>query len=186
MPKPLNKPTSLHDTINSASMAAEAAGIYTWVISTDTVYSDALVADAFGFDYSQARCGLPLKDFLSRIHPEDLPRVAKAIRETMVTSMAFSEQYRTCRPDGSVTDILAFGSCFRDESGEPSHYSGIIMPIGVASCSESTILTHLVAAHDLAKNDGRLDLADKIVDALVEVGWRENDAKALDGVRHHH
>ena len=166
-------------SVTSTAPAAKASGIYTWVISTDTVYSDSLAAEMFGFSPAEARGGLPLKDYLSRMHADDLPRVAKAIHDTMLSGEPYSEQYRICRPDGSIVEIMAFGSCFRDGTGEPSHYSGIIFPVGAMYRQDSTIISHLLAAYDLARREGKGELAKRIVNALAETGWRETDSEAI-------
>lgn len=159
----------------------EASGIYTWVISADTVYSDSLVAEVFGFGEREARNGLPLGDYLARIHADDLPRVAEAIQATVLSGRPYSEQYRVCRPDGSMVQITAFGSCFHDKTGAPSHYSGILFPADAAATgNDNAVVGHLLAAHELAYCSGRIDLADRIVDLLVEAGWQDagDDAAA--------
>lgn len=175
MPKSREKTKSTRQIENFTNSAADASGIYTWVIATDTVYSDSLVADVFGFSDGDARRGLPLGEYLARLHRDDLPRVAKAIHDTMISGQPFSEQYRVCRPDGSMMEITAFGSCFSDGSNEPSHYSGIIVPAGFAGRSENAVVTHLLAAYDLAFRGGNTVLAEKIIDALVETGWQAAD-----------
>ncbi len=175
MPKPYEKTTSIQSLENFSSSSTEASGIYIWVIATDTVYSDSLVAGIFGFSDNDARRGLPLGDYLARMHPDDLPRVAKSIHDTMISGEPFSEQYRVCRPDGTMMEITAFGSCFSDGNDEPSHYSGIIFPTSCAASSENAIVSHLLAAYDLAFRSGDTALAEKIIDVLVETGWQEGD-----------
>ncbi|MDB5526067.1 MAG: fold-3 domain protein [Rhizobium sp.] len=186
MPKPRNKSNPVQHSINSTGPAAEASGIFTWIIGTDTVYSDALAADAFGFDRETARSGLPFKDYLSRMHPDDLPRVAMAIHDTIISGLPFGEQYRIGRPDGSSMEVMAFGSCFRDASGEPSHYSGIIMPSDAAARGENAIAGHLLAAYDLARREDKSELASKIADALIEIGWQKDNADTRQSVSHLH
>jgi PAS domain-containing protein len=183
LPKSRNAPTSKPGA-ESAPRTSEASGIYTWVIATDRVYADSLVAELFGLDCRKAQDGLPLQDHLSRIHNDDLPRVAKAIHHTMMSGQPFGEQYRICRPDGSVAEVMAIGTCFRDGSGEPSHYSGIIFPIAGSGGGENALLKHLLTAYDLARQDGKPALADKIVDALVEIGWQDTDACEHAGPLH--
>jgi hypothetical protein len=101
--------------------------------------------------------------------------VAKAIHDTLTSSRPFSEQYRICRPDGSIFEISAFGCCFRDRANEPSHYSGIVVPVSQVD-NENTLVGHLVAAHDIARRQGNTGLAEKIVDALVEIGLPDGDS----------
>jgi PAS domain-containing protein len=153
---------TFHSSTNTGS------GIYTWVIPTDTVYGDELVADLFGFDAVEAKSGLPLMTYLDRMHPEDLPRVAKAIHDTMVAGTSYQESYRICRPDGSVVTVTAFGSCFRNPNNEPMHYSGILFPAETPCPRENELLSHLLAAYDIAEREERTELAEKIIDILAD------------------
>ena len=166
--------------------SVEASGIYTWVIATDTVYSDSLVADTFGFSHPEARRGLAFSEYLSRMHPDDLPRVAKAIHDTMISGLPFNQQYRVCRPDGTVVEITAFGSCFRDAANEPSHYSGILFPIETCDGREGTILSNLLAAYDNANREGKSSLCQKIVSALAEFNSQEVESDMSERTGHLH
>lgn len=185
MSKTLNEMKSVSDDVN-LEPSADASGIYTWVLATDTVYSDSLVADTFGFSRSEARRGLALGEYLARIHPDDLPRVAKAIHDTVASGLPFSEQYRVCRPDGTMVEITALGSCFRDAANEPLHYCGILFPIDACHGREATILGNLLAAYDIANREGRSNLAQKIVSALAEVSGQEADLDVAERAGHLH
>lgn len=161
--------------VDASAPLLKASGVYTWVIGADTVYGDSLVASSFGFTDAQGKSGLPLIDYIERIHIEDRGRVAKAIHDTMLTGNPFCEQYRVCRPDGSVVDVIAFGSCFRDASGEPSHYSGMVFPTSTLEMHCDTLTGHLLAAHEAACREGKPALAGKIIETLIEAGWRGSD-----------
>jgi PAS domain-containing protein len=161
--------------VDETAPVVKASGVYTWVITTDTVYVDSLAAESFGFAAVEGKNGLPLLRYIERVHADDRPRVAKSIHDTMLTGNPFCEQYRVCRPDGSVIEVIAFGSCFRDASGEPSHYSGMVFPKSTIDIHGGSIIGHLLAAYDAACREGRPELAGKIIDALSEAGWRESD-----------
>ncbi len=185
MSKTPNEIKSANDDVNQEP-SADASGIYTWVVATDTVYSDGLVADMFGFSRSEARRGLALGAYLARVPPDDLPRVAKAIHDTVISGLPFSEQYRVCRPDGTTVEITAFGSCFRDAANEPLHYCGILFPVDACQGREGTILSNLLAAYDIANREGKSNLAQKIVSALAEVSGQEADLDVAEHAGHLH
>jgi PAS domain-containing protein len=145
-----------------------AAGIFTWILATDTVYCDASAAQSFGFATEEARRGLPLNQYLSRMHADDLPVVAKAIHDAIITGEPYQEDYRICRPDGSTIEVTAFGSCFRDASGEPSHYAGMIAPAVKAMSSDDGLRQTCLAAYGIAKRHGRPSAA-KLVEALAAI-----------------
>lgn len=176
---------SQHDTETDIRMN-DASGIYTWVIATNTIYGDSLFADCFGFSDGETRSGRMLKDILARIHPGDLPRVARAIHEAIVSGLPYQETYRICRPDGSILEVTAFGICFHNAADEPSHFSGIVFPAATESISpENVILKNLLSAHDAAKRDGRSAIAEKIADIMAELG-RETAGAARPDTRHLH
>jgi len=172
--------------VNTSEPVVKASGVYTWVITTDTVYVDSLAAECFGFSAVEGRNGLPLLRYIERMHSDDRPRVAKAIHDTMLTGNPFCEQYRVCRPDGSMVEVIAFGACFRDASGEPSHYSGMVFPTSTIDMHDGSIIGHLLAAYDAACRESKPSLARKIIDALSEAGWQESDvAVTPQGTRLH-
>jgi len=163
------------------------SGIYTWVIATDTFYCDDLAASVLGIE--KARNALSIKEYLARIHQDDLPRMTRAIFDTIISGKPCNEQCRICRPDGPVRQVVSLGACFRDSSGRPSHYSGILVPVPAMEESEcggeTAIIAHLVAAHDLADSNGWGKLADKIVDTLEQLTWPENGPEAGSAGRVH-
>lgn len=169
----------------SSLPATKEAGIFTWVIGSDTVYCDDLAAALFGFDSVQARKGLPVSHYLERMHPDDLPRVAKAIHETMITNLPYQENYRVCLPDGSVRELSAYGSCFRGADGEPSHYAGILMQVDAPADPDHALILHLLSAHDIALRDGRLELAAKIASLLAHVHLHQAEEYDAPVVRRH-
>ncbi|PDS77161.1 PAS domain-containing protein [Rhizobium sp. L43] len=107
---------------------AEEAGIFTWVLATDTVYADSALANLFGLDPEETIAGLPVIRYLHRIHPDDKPSVAKAISESVITGNPYRHDYRVFDRSGQMITVAAFGRCFRDEAGNPSQYAGIVFP----------------------------------------------------------
>ncbi|MBB3741946.1 PAS domain-containing protein [Rhizobium sp. BK591] len=107
---------------------SEEAGIFTWVLATDTVYADTALANLFGLDPEETIAGLPVMRYLDRIHPDDKPSVAKAISESVITGNPYRHDYRVFDRSGQMVTVAAFGRCFRDEAGNPSQYAGIVFP----------------------------------------------------------
>ena len=146
-----------------------ASGIFIWVIATDMVYCDDAAAGLFGFDGIGIQTGLPLRHFLERIHGEDLPRVAGAIHEAMITGYPFQEDYRINHPDGMTVDVTAFGSCFGQRTGSASHYAGMIVPAAPPESTEDGLLDLCLKAYASATRQGKTPVAQKLLDALAEL-----------------
>jgi PAS domain-containing protein len=69
--------TTKNEILLDKSLNVSDAGIFSWVLSTDTVYADAAVAALFGFEAQQLENGRPIVSFLDRIDPRDKARTAQ-------------------------------------------------------------------------------------------------------------
>ncbi|MFC5757383.1 PAS domain-containing protein [Rhizobium sp. GCM10022189] len=107
---------------------AADAGIYTWDIVRNLVFADSAIAELFGLDPAATVRGLPLDTYLRRVHPDDQPQLARKISEVLVADIAQQDTYRVQGRDGRYRLVAAFGRAFRDHSGSPVLYSGIIVP----------------------------------------------------------
>lgn len=113
------------------------SGIFTWDITMDLVYGDAALAELFGLVAEETNCGLPIKLYLDRIHPEDRPGLARKITETIVGGRAQQSVYRVRTRGGRYVSVVAFGRCFRDRKGTPVLYSGIVVLESATSTNDS-------------------------------------------------
>jgi PAS domain-containing protein len=115
--------------IDSFEEQVQEAGIFTWSLDTDTLYGDTLIAALFGLDPEETVRGLPLASFIVRIHIDDKPRVAGLISNAVKTGQPYQAEYRVLDAFDEARWVMATGRCFRDRSGNPSHYAGIVYPI---------------------------------------------------------
>jgi len=162
-----------------------ASGIFTWEIATDLVYCDDAAAELFGFPLTDFQSGRPLRIFLDRIHADDLPRVARAIHDAMITGFPYQEDYRINRPDGTSVAVTAFGSCFRDGTGEPRHYAGMLVPIADSQGSETDLLSLCLTAYAAATQQGETRIAQKLLDVLGEIEARDGARPVVALPLHH-
>jgi len=66
-----------------------------------------------------------MEDFVSRVHPDDLPGAEKAIAEILQSSTPLFAQFRIVRPNGEVRIIAGNVKCIRNLSHEPIRLIGI-------------------------------------------------------------
>ncbi|MGV3548135.1 PAS domain-containing protein [Rhizobium sp.] len=104
------------------------AGLFTWDIPDNTLYADGAIAELFGLDPKQAALGLPLERYLERIHPDDRPRIVRAIRNSILAASSKHEAYSVCGADGTYVDVECFTRGFCDKDGMPIRYAGIVVP----------------------------------------------------------
>ncbi len=107
----------------------EEAGIYTWCLENDTLYGDTAVAVLFGLDPAATLRGLSVTDYIARVHPDDQGNLAQLVRKAVEDGCPYRAEYRVVDASGLIRPVMAFGRCFRDRSGAPAYYSGIVHPI---------------------------------------------------------
>ncbi|OCJ00580.1 hypothetical protein A6U86_13420 [Rhizobium sp. AC27/96] len=117
------------ETTDLQACRIEEAGIWTWSIESDLVFADTAVAKLFGIDQEETLHGLPVERFLTRIHVSDRPRIARKLSQAIIGGQPYREEYRVEDYRGTIRWVMAHGRCFRDRSGNPVQYAGIVHPI---------------------------------------------------------
>ncbi len=108
---------------------ADVIGAWNWDVSEDMIFTDGRFADSFGLNPEQTESGLPLEEFVNRIHEDDRARVADEIVRTIETGGAYSTEYRVKRPDGSVSHVLAQGKLVKGTDGKPDRFPGVLFDV---------------------------------------------------------
>jgi PAS domain S-box-containing protein len=104
-------------------------GTWDWDICNDALRADSRVAALFGVDGEKAARGLPLKAFLTAIHPKDRDRVTASIQEVSKSGGDYVEELRIVQPDGAAQWVLARGRCLLDKKGTPYRFLGVAIDI---------------------------------------------------------
>lgn len=142
------------DKPSMVTVAAGEAGIYTWNLSTNTVVADANMARFFDLPLDLVQSGLPIERFIEKMHPDDRRIAAKSIHDAIITGDAYQQDYRLIHADGAITRVMAFGQCFRDETGTPSQFAGMAFPMAetAADYPSDTLLLLCQTAQDYAES----------------------------------
>ena len=93
-----------------------------------SIFADRAVARLHGLNPEETVRGLPIEVYLARVHPDDRPRLAKGITETIVAELPQKDGYRVQGVDGINRAVVAFGRAFRNRDGDAVLYSGVIVP----------------------------------------------------------
>lgn len=145
------------------------AGVYTWELATNTVYADTAVADLFGLDSLETERGLPLEAYMSRVHAEDQPSLARAILEAIQSGLPFQASYRVQHAEGLYLPVIAYGKCFRDRQDEPILYSGVVFQPPVDGAAGNDLHWLCLAALDCAERVSRGDVAAILKEVLAKL-----------------
>ncbi len=101
------------------SLAAESAqlAMWDWDLANDTVWMTDEGRKFFGFEPDEP---IRFSNLGGRVHPDDIPVRAMAIRHALETSGTYEAEFRVVMPDGSVRWIAA--------RGRPSHTVNSALP----------------------------------------------------------
>lgn len=147
-------------------------GLFSWDLSTDTLYADSALADLFGLQPEKTERGLPLAAYLESIHEDDRPGLAGKISYAIRTGQAIQETYRVTRSDGALVAVTAFAKCFYGHDNEPKAYVGIVFPMPEEVVIDTDLQWLCVAAIDRAKRDGHGELIPIFREALFKIGGK--------------
>ena len=87
----------LNDVLFVAEILQDAppeAGFFSWDVGDNILRADKALALLFGLDPRDASAGMALEVYMARVHPEDRPRLARKIRDSIVADIPQQETYR--------------------------------------------------------------------------------------------
>ena len=102
-------------------------GTFDWDTKRDHVDVDARFLKAFGMDHDRINGDLPVASFFAAIHSEDRDRVAAAISRAVATGDDYEEEFRVTGQAGDERFVLARGRCLHDATGQPDHFTGVVI-----------------------------------------------------------
>lgn len=113
--------------------------------------------------------------FLSRVHPEDQPRVRARLQEVVEQESAFDLEFRTLRPSGEERYLRARGEIGRDEQGAPVAMTGTLLDFTERKQVELSLersratLRELAAHLQSVREEERTAIAREIHDEMGQV-----------------
>lgn len=156
------------------------AGFFTWECKTSTVYADRAMAKLYGLAIEEAETGLPLEDFVSKIHKDDRPQFGDTARSSLLKRAPFQASYRIVKADRSAHSVTAFSQPFFNKNGALIYYSGIIIPGNRSDENLDALLWHCITALDLAKARGRAQIVNILSAAIAQLADDPADLPSND------
>ena len=104
---------------------ASQLGWGTWDFATGMAHWDERGRRIVGLDEPDGSA----EEWLSRLHPEDRPRVEKHIQECIAAGRPFDMQYRVVWPDGELRYVHGSGAIELDADGKPQRGTGLVRDI---------------------------------------------------------
>lgn len=147
-------------------------GFFTWNVQDNVLFGDEVFGEIYGFSNEELATGIAVEAILDRIAIEDRGRVAERVHHGIVSGTAGTLQYSIFSPNGTRTQVVAFGRCLKDADGIPSLYTGTVMMASHAALAVGTspIEVHCQAALSIARKEGRELTARYLSSALRSLG----------------
>lgn len=155
------------------------SGVFTWDISSNQFFADSALALLFGLEPENTMAGLPMEQYLDRVHPDDKSRVAHSIHNAIVSGAPCQQNYRVRSSGKHYTEIMSFGRCFRNSDGAPSQYAGIVYPVVPVVDVGAGLIDLCAQTHRAALRSGRLDIARTMRGVLQELNHEPASAPHL-------
>jgi len=99
-------------------------GSWHWNVRSGEVSWSREYCDIFDFDFEKDKPSYPL--FISRVHPEDRPKVEQILWADVREKRDFDGEYRLLLPDGSIKYLHSLGKCSVSRSGEVEYIGAVI------------------------------------------------------------
>ncbi|HET8884452.1 MAG TPA: ATP-binding protein [Candidatus Saccharimonadales bacterium] len=113
----------------SQALSRGFIGTWVWDIASETVVGDANLADVFGLEAEKTKAGVPLKDFIDAIHPDDRARSHQLIMGAVKDCSVYENEFRTINNEGDVRWVVARGQVETDEHNQPVRFPGVTIDI---------------------------------------------------------
>ena len=117
------------ERLSLALSGSSLVGTWDWNVTENIVTSDDKFATMFNLDPLRAGLGVPIEDFLSSIHPEDVTRVREEIDVVLKHGSSYRSEYRLIAADGSVHWVIASGRPRLGADGVATRFPGVIVDI---------------------------------------------------------
>jgi PAS domain S-box-containing protein len=119
---------TLREREERINLAAESANLALWTVDFERGESWMNEKGRALFHFAPDEA-LSRDAFLSRVHPEDQPKVGEAIERARNSTQPFEAEYRLLLPDGETRWHIARGRYLRNDRGEISKLMGVAIDV---------------------------------------------------------
>jgi PAS domain S-box-containing protein len=108
--------------LGELAIAAARIGTFDWDLVDGVLHWDDQLIAMFGYD--TGTFDRTIAGFNRAVHPDDLPRVTHALRQSIATCGEYEAEFRIVLPDGATRWVAARGRTLCDEDGTPARLLG--------------------------------------------------------------
>lgn len=121
------------------AMRATTDGLWEWNVLTGETYLSPRWKQMLGFEETD-QLGKDQESFMSRLHPEDWPRVQAARKAHFEKRVPYQVELRLCNKNGEYRWFLTRGEADWNERGEAVRMTGTISDIADRKLAEQALL----------------------------------------------
>lgn len=110
------------------ALEAASIGTWNWDPANDRMYVDAKTAKLFGVTDDEAN-GAPVEVYMSKVHPEDRPRIAAALEQALLRGATYEVEFRLPRPDGSCRWVRSLGRAHDGATVKAVRMPGVVVDV---------------------------------------------------------
>jgi PAS domain S-box-containing protein len=120
---------SFNETSEQLKLAVDLGNIAIWRhdVQADRIFFNARTFEVLGIAHQAD--GVPTKDVIKQIHPDDWPAVQAAHETSMHTDRPVDTEARYKKPDGTWRYVLTRRRVVRDEQGVPIEFVGVALDV---------------------------------------------------------
>ena len=110
------------------AIAGSNAGIYDWDIKHNIIYHSPIWKEMLGYEDKNFQ-DIPIEQFYDLLHPEDRPRVKKAVEAHLKGNKKYREELRLKHAEGNYVWFIDSGQAHWDHNGNPVRMVGSLINI---------------------------------------------------------
>lgn len=121
------------------TLALDAAkmGSWDWNLATNEISRTPYYEMILGYEPGNPQC--TYEEWVSRVHPDDLPAVQTAAQTALDTHQDYDFEYRLLLPDGQIRWVDAFGRGEYTADGQPIRMVGVLQDITQRKQAEAAL-----------------------------------------------
>jgi PAS domain S-box-containing protein len=132
------------ERLSLALSGTNMIGTWDWNVERNLVTADDRFASLHGVDSLRAGLGVPFRQYLAAIHPEDRKRVLSAVRDAVSQGVPLSVEYRVTDQNGHLRTIVSSGRARFDDARNVVRFPGAAVDI-----TEQKQVAHALAQSEL-------------------------------------
>ncbi|WP_323144876.1 PAS domain S-box protein [Massilia phyllosphaerae] len=112
---------------------------FEWDVGSQLIRGDQRFADLYGFDADAVDAGLPVDNYMARVHHDDVEMLKTVSSAAIESASDYTQQYRIHARGNVYQHVLVRARCMIQEGQRASRFIGVAIDITAAKIAESSL-----------------------------------------------